>query len=226
MAKITKVKQKWANFWMRFAGTGITGRLASRLAASVMPPYYGCLKLAELSPPGYTSASARIHHPEFKKGKHCFIGDRVTVYMDGKGGGVSFGDGVHLHNDVTIQTGRGGTVSIGNQTHIQPRCQISAYLESINIGSGVEIAPNCAFYSYNHSMSPEATIREQPLVSRGGIVVGNDAWLGYGVVVLDGVNIGKGAVVGAGSVVKDDIPDNAIAVGVPARVISNRNKLA
>ena len=56
----------------------------------------------------------------------------------------------------------------------------------------------------------------------GDIVVGDDAWLGYGVIVLDGVHIGKGAVVGAGSVVTNNIPDGGIAVGMPARVVKMR----
>jgi acetyltransferase-like isoleucine patch superfamily enzyme len=63
------------------------------------------------------------------------------------------------------------------------------------------------------------------LKTKGGIVVGDDVWLGFGVVVLDGVRIGKGAVVGAGSVVTRDIPDNAIAVGVPARVVKMRGDM-
>jgi acetyltransferase-like isoleucine patch superfamily enzyme len=59
-------------------------------------------------------------------------------------------------------------------------------------------------------------------VTKGGIRVGDDAWLGFGVVVLDGVSIGKGAVIGAGAVVTSDIPDNAIACGVPAKVVRAR----
>jgi acetyltransferase-like isoleucine patch superfamily enzyme len=55
--------------------------------------------------------------------------------------------------------------------------------------------------------------------------VEDDAWLGYGVIVLDGVRIGKGAVVGAGAVVTHDIPEGAIAVGVPARVVKMRSDL-
>ena len=226
MSRLNNLKRRWAHFWMRFAGTGFIGQLATRLASFVMPPYYGCVPLAHFNPKGYISSKATIHHEGLSRGKNCFVGDRVMIYKDGcEGGEVILGDGIHLHNDTTIQTGQGGTVEIGNQTHIQPRCQISAYKKSINIGAGVEIAPCCAFYSYNHSVLPHMPIREQPLESKGNIVIGDEVWLGYGVVVLDGVNIGRGAVVGAGSVVTQDIPDNAIAVGVPARVISNRSKL-
>ena len=63
---------------------------------------------------------------------------------------------------------------------------------------------------------------DQPLTSKGGIAVGDGAWLGYQVTVLHGVTIGAGAVIAAGSVVVRDIPDNAIAARVPAKVIKYR----
>ena len=109
---------------------------------------------------------------------------------------------VHLHRDTTLQNGRGGAISIGAATHIQPRCQISAYKGSVHIGEKGEIAPNCAFYPYDH------------------------CWLGFGVIVLDGVHIGNGAIVGAGSVVTKNIPENCIAVGNPAYVIKTRSESA
>jgi acetyltransferase-like isoleucine patch superfamily enzyme len=87
------------------------------------------------------------------------------------------------------------------------------------------ISPNCALYSYNHGIEPDKPIRKQPLETKGGIVIDDDAWLGFGVIVLDGVRIGKGAVIGAGSVVTHDVPDNAIAAGVPARVVKMRDEL-
>jgi acetyltransferase-like isoleucine patch superfamily enzyme len=64
-------------------------------------------------------------------------------------------------------------------------------------------------------------IREQERVS-AGIRVGRDAWIGAGVRVLDGVTIGDGAVIGANAVVREAVPDRAVAVGVPARVVSTR----
>ena len=53
-------------------------------------------------------------------------------------------------------------------------------------------------------------------------VIGHDVWIGHGAVVLPGVRIGDGAVIGAGAVVSRDIPEYAVAVGVPARVIRYR----
>jgi acetyltransferase-like isoleucine patch superfamily enzyme len=98
-------------------------------------------------------------------------------------------------------------------------------LEPIEIGSGVMIAPTCALYSYNHGIAPNQTIRKQPLQSKGPIIIGDEAWLGVRATILSGVKIGNGAVIGAGSVVYNDVPDGAIAVGVPARIQKNRSEI-
>jgi acetyltransferase-like isoleucine patch superfamily enzyme len=155
-------------------------------------------------------------------GKHVYIGDRVVIYQDRDGGQVVLGDGVRLHDDVVTEIGPRGSLNIGAHTHIQRGCQITAYESAIEIGNRVQIAPYCAFYSYDHGMDREIPMSHQPLRSKGPIQVGDDAWLGVGVIVLSGVRIGKGAVVGAGAVVTDDIPESAIVAGVPARVVKMR----
>ncbi len=58
--------------------------------------------------------------------------------------------------------------------------------------------------------------------TNGEIVIGNDVWIGTGVTILSGVKIGNGAVIAAGAVVTKNIPDYAIAGGVPAKVIRYR----
>ena len=54
------------------------------------------------------------------------------------------------------------------------------------------------------------------------ITIGNNVWLGHGAYIMPGVHIGNNAIIGAKTVVTHDIPENAIAVGVPARVIRMR----
>ncbi|MCG8603467.1 acyltransferase [bacterium] len=179
-----------------------------------------------MSPRGYISPKATIHHPDFQLGSHVLVSDGVLIYQDHNGGPVKIGASVHLHHAIYIQTGQGGTVTIGAESHIQPRCQLSAYKAPITIGRRCEIAPNCAFYSYNHGVDPHEIVRKLPLQSKGGIVIGDDVWLGYGVIVLDGVRIGKGAVIGAGAVVTRNIPEGAIAVGNPARVLKYRRAVS
>jgi acetyltransferase-like isoleucine patch superfamily enzyme len=222
-----KLASVWVRFWMRYSGSGPCGRMATRLATWLAPPYKGRCYLARLSPHGYTAPSAVVPHRDLRCGANVFIGEHVIIYRAHKNAGpVALGDRVHLHRDTIIEIGAGGSFTVGPDTHIQPRCQFSAYAAAIQIGRDVEIAPHCAFYPYDHGFAPGELIRKQPLQTRGDIVIGDDAWLGVGVIVLSGVRIGKGAVIGAGSVVAHDIPAGAIAVGVPARVVKMRSDLS
>ena len=191
---------------MRWSGLSRFGRLACRMAGWFEPPFYGRIPLSKFGPNGYISPTAIISHPKLSISKKCFIGDGVTIYQDREGEDVFLSEQVHLHQGTTLQNGRGGAISIGVATHIQPRCQISAYKGSVYIGKRGEIAPNCAFYPYDHSFLPGVPIRKQSLKSKGDIIIGDDVWLGFGVIVLDGVHIGNGAIVGAGSVVTKNIP--------------------
>jgi acetyltransferase-like isoleucine patch superfamily enzyme len=218
-----RAKNSWTRFWMRYAGLSHFGRIATRLAIWFAPPFYGRQYLAKLSPKGYVSPSATIYHSDIRFNVGVFIDDRVLIYGDKNSGPVRFDKYVLIYRDTIIQTGAGGSVSIGTCSSLQPRCQLCAYEAPIEIGCDVQIAPNCAFYSYDHSFAPGELIRKQPLQTKGGIVIEDDAWLGVGVIVLDGVRIGKGAVIAAGSVVKNSVPDDAIAAGIPARVIKMRS---
>jgi acetyltransferase-like isoleucine patch superfamily enzyme len=213
----------WARLWMLFAGLPLLGRPATRIATWFAPPYYGRHRLARFNRRGYVSPTARLAHPDLTLGANVFVGDRVVVYRDRDGGAVRLSDRVHINSDTHIQTGEGGSVAIGPDTHIQVRCHFSAYNASILIGASVQIAPNCGFYPYDHDVAPGVPIAKQPLRTRGDILIEDDAWLGFGVIVLSGVRIGTGAVVGAGAVVTSDIPAGAIAAGVPARVLRLRD---
>lgn len=115
---------------------------------------------------------------------------------------------------------------MGEYSSIHPRCQLNAYSQPIVIGKHVMIAANTSIYSYDHNVLPDQPIHKQDISSKGPVVIDDESWIGTGVIILNGVHIGKGAVVGAGSVVVKDIPDGAIAVGNPARVVKYRKDLS
>ena len=88
---------------------------------------------------------------------------------------------------------------------------------SITIGDDVQIGPNVQLLTPTHPIDPEA--RRAKWEAAQPIAVGDNAWLGGGVIVLPGVTIGENTVVGAGSIVTKDLPSNVVAVGNPARVV-------
>lgn len=220
-----KFKKYWSKFWMRFAGSKGFGKFSNRLAALTAPPHKAARSVAFMNPRGFISPSAKIYRAGCHLGKNVFLGDRVIIFQATDKGAVTLGNRVTILRDSIIETGEGGCVIIGDDTYIHPRCQLNAYINDIQIGKGVLIAANCAFYTHNHGIAPNQPIIKQPLNSKGPIIIGDNSWLGTGVIVLGGVHIGEGAVIGAGAVVTEDIVPNGIAVGVPARVVKSRNDL-
>jgi maltose O-acetyltransferase len=87
---------------------------------------------------------------------------------------------------------------------------------AITIGDDVKIGPNVQLLTPTHPV--EAAARRAGFESARLICIGDNVWLGGGVIVLPGVTIGAGTVVGAGSVVTVDLPRDVVAVGNPARV--------
>lgn len=87
----------------------------------------------------------------------------------------------------------------------------------IHIGDDVQIGPNVQLLTPIHPVDPEP--RRNKLEAAKPITIGDNVWLGGGVIVCPGVTIGDNTVVGAGSVVTKDLPANVVAVGNPARVI-------
>lgn len=87
----------------------------------------------------------------------------------------------------------------------------------IRIGDDVQIGPNVQLLTPTHPVDPGP--RRAGWESAAPITIGDNVWLGGGVIVLPGVSIGANSVVGAGSVVATDVPADVLAVGNPARVI-------
>ena len=92
----------------------------------------------------------------------------------------------------------------------------------VTIGARVLMAAYTYVIGGDHDFSDTTRPVLDQARSSAGVTIGEGAWMGAGAKILDGVTIGSYAVVGAGAVVKDDVPPYAVAVGIPARVVSTR----
>lgn len=136
--------------------------------------------------------------------------------------GVQLGTRVVLDRNVRLKlVADDARVSIGEYTFLGTGVQIDV-MKGVLIGNHTLIAPNCFITDHNHGIARHQRIDQQDCLSQP-VVIGDDVWLGTGVIVLPGVRIEDGAVVGAGAVVTHDIPAYAISVGVPAQQIGKRN---
>lgn len=133
-----------------------------------------------------------------KIGKHSYIYPGVWITP---GKNLVIGDEVDLAKDVLITT-KGG-VKIGDRALIGYRTQI---------------------LSSNHTIPPIGEPFPISGDSFAPIIIEDDVWIGANCIITAGVTIGEGAVIAAGSVVTKNIPPNAIAGGVPARIIKMREK--
>ena len=98
----------------------------------------------------------------------------------------------------------------------------------MTVGDDCSFGPNVTIVTPQHPLRAEErrAIRcadgvERHMCYAQPVRIGNDCWIGANVVICPGVTVGDRCVIGAGSVVTRDIPDDSIAVGVPARVLRN-----
>lgn len=112
-----------------------------------------------------------------------------------------------------------GVLSIGEHVGISAGVEID-YCGNVEMGKYVWISEGAKIFSHTHEMVPDRVYHTKSSMKPTRLYVGDYAWLGANVLVLPNVSyVGKNAIIGAGSVVTKDIPDNAVAVGNPAKVI-------
>lgn len=126
----------------------------------------------------------------------CGEGNYIELPFRANWGGahVHFGSGIYANSNLTL-------VDDGH----------------IYVCDKVMFGPNVTVATANHPI--DAELRARGLQYNKDVTIGENAWIGAGVVIVPGVRIGKNAVIGAGSVVTKDIPDNVVAVGNPCRVL-------
>ncbi len=115
-------------------------------------------------------------------------------------------------------------VRIGKGTYYNSGYISAGETAKVNIGAWTAIGYNVSLVAATHDVNfPTGPAHMRPMHS-GDIKIGDGVWIGNNVVVLPGSSIGNYAVVGANSVVNSDIPDFAICVGMPARVIRTKDR--
>lgn len=154
-----------------------------------------------------------------KIGKDCYI-DRGVIIS----GNVSIGDGCNISSNSYIGTVFGGRVEIGNRCHIGKMNQIGSSGSKVVIADDCIFAPFVSITDAIHAFKDKSLIIKNSPLLTSPIEIGENVWLGLAVMVMQGVEIGSGAVIGAKALVKNNIPKNAVAVGIPAKVIYYRGE--
>lgn len=134
---------------------------------------------------------------------------------------VNIGTRVEIEHNVFLKiVDDNATLTIGDHAFIGTGSEIDVAL-SVTIGAHALIAPNVFITDHTHNHAAGARLDEQGS-RNAAVVIGDDAWIGTRAIILPGITIGSGAIIGAGAVVTKDVPPNAIAAGVPARVVGAR----
>lgn len=128
---------------------------------------------------------------------------------------AAFGDGSYIEPPLHANFG-GRHVHFGQNVYANFNLTLVDDTH-IYVGDGTMLGPNVVLATAGHPVLP--ALRRKGYQFNAPIQIGQNCWLGAGVIVLPGVTIGDNTVVGAGSVVTKDLPANVLAVGTPCRVL-------
>jgi len=165
-----------------------------------------------------------LRHPhKIALGNHVIIDDNCVLDAKGEGEeGITLGDNVILSRN-TILSCKGGSIAIGDNSNLGTNCLIHAE-SPVKIGRNVLMAAYCYLVGGGHHdfSRTDMPIIQQPSLTKGGITIEDNVWLGARVTVLDGVTIGRDTVVGANALVLESLPEFVVAFGSPAKVQRSR----
>jgi len=132
---------------------------------------------------------------------------------------IRFGKNLALYRELYLETQEQGEIVIADEVVLSRGVHLVSFA-SIQIGTGTMIGEYTSIRDVNHRVVTEGLSRYAGYVS-SPIKIGKNVWIGRGVTVLAGVTIGDNAVIGANAVVTKDLPENTVAVGIPARPIKS-----
>lgn len=162
---------------------------------------------------------ARLRHPRISWGQGCDVHGGLWI-RSGRDAVIEFGEKCVIDRFMTIECH--GQLSVGARTILGHHCTIASH-RSIRIGNDCLIAEMVSIRDHDHRFGRlDMPTREQGMTC-APVKIGNNVWLGAKVTVVKGVTIGDNVVVGANAVVTRDIPANAVAMGIPARVVRMRD---
>ncbi len=163
-----------------------------------------------------------LRHPhKIHVGNNVVIDDNCLIDAKGSANqGIRIGDGVFIGRN-TILSCKNGDIEIADGANLGFNCEVFS-ASRVRIGRHVLMAAYGYVIGGDHDFSdPTKAVLAQTRTS-AGVTIGDGVWMGAGAKILDGVTVGDHAVIGAGAVVRADVPDHAVAVGIPARVVSTR----
>lgn len=162
------------------------------------------------------------HKSLFSAGRNLILESNVSINALSKNG-VRLGDNVTIsRNSTLLCTGvishKGTGITIGNNTGINSYCFLGGQ-GGIEIGDNVIIGPQVKIFSENHNFLDKSIIIKNQGVTRLGVKIESDCWIGAGVTILDGVVLKSRTVVAAGSVVTQSFEEGSLIGGIPAKLL-------
>ena len=167
-----------------------------------------CVKQASTRIEKYANIQNKTGDPsKISIGERSWIEGHLMVFNHA--GKIEIGEDSFIGRDSRVWSA--AKISIGNRVLIAHNVNIHD-----NISHPLDSTARHEDFKYilsHQDLRPVNDLRE------AAIVIKDDAWIGFNAIITKGITIGKGAIVGAGTIITEDVPDYAIVVGNPAKII-------